>query len=185
MRNNYHKLYKMYADEMYSYGMAFNIGKETVLDAIHDVFLHIIEHEKNVDLQANAKFYLLISLRNRLFSIKRNEMLVQNIGNVENYDFSLIVNRIGDIVEDDEDKDELISYIQSILYKLTSRQREVIYLRYMQNLSYEDIAELLHITPKAARKLNYRAIARIKEIYGVPLLVLLLFTINMPNNSIN
>lgn len=164
----YHELYKMYAGEMYAYGMAFNIGKEIVLDAIHDVFLRIIERENEIVMQENPKFYLLISLRNQLFSIKRREISFESIDDTKNTYFSIVVNGLEDVVEEEEERDELISQIETILNELTNRQREVIYLRYMQNLSYEEIAELLHITPKAARKLTYRAIDRIKELYGAP-----------------
>jgi len=169
----------MYAGEMYSYGMSFNINKETVLDAIHDVFLHLIEYKNIIDMQGNAKYYLLISLRNRLFSIKRKEISVDSIDDTGNFKFSLIVSKLGDIVEDENDKEELISQIETILDKLTSRQREVIYLRYMQSLSYEEIAKILQITPKATRKLNYRALAQIKELYGDKMLILILLVFHI------
>lgn len=187
MRDNYtieyHKLYEMYAGEMFAYGMGFSIGKETVLDAIHDVFLHIIEHKSNIDIQANAKFYLLISLRNRLFSIKRKEIPVHSLDDMENSYFSLTVKNLENSVEDEDERNELISQIEGILNELTNRQREVIYLRYMQNLSYEEVARILNITPKAARKLTYRALTRIKELYGVPGVILLLWALNIPNSS--
>jgi len=167
----YNSFYEMYAGEMYAYGMAFNFGKETVLDAIHDVFLHIIEHENKIDIQNNAKFYLLISLRNRLFSIKRKEIVVHSIDDTDDNNFSIMVNGMEDVIEDDEERNEIITRIETILNELTGKQREVIYLRYMQELSYEEIAELLSISPKAVRKLTYRAISRIKELYGAPFYV--------------
>lgn len=167
----YNEFYKMYVGEMYAYGMAFDFGKEAVLDAIHDVFLHIIEHENKIDVQDNAKFYLLASLRNRLFSMKRKELPFQSIDDLQESSFSILVNGMEDTVEDDEERNEIIARIEAILNELTDRQREVIYLRYMQELSYEEIAELLNITPKAARKLTYRAISQIKELYGGPLYV--------------
>ena len=38
-----------------------------------------------------------------------------------------------------------------MLQCLTARQREAIYLRYMQELSYEEIAEMLHITERVPK----------------------------------
>lgn len=168
---HYNELYEKYAKEMYAYGMAFSFGKETVLDAIHDVFLHIIEHGSNIDMQYNVKFYLLVSLRNRLFTMKRKELCVQSIDDTGDSNFSILVSGMEDVVEDDEERNEIISRIEMILNNLTDRQREAIYLRYMQELSYEEIAELLKISPKAARKLTYRAISQMKELYGVPFCV--------------
>lgn len=166
---NYNELYKMYAEDMYAYGMAFKIDKDTVLDAIHDVFLHIIERESSVNVQSNAKFYLLVSLRNRLFSIKRKELPILSMDDTDNNNFTITLNGMEDVIEDGEERNEIISRIENILNELTGKQREVIYLRYMQELSYEQIAELLNISPKAVRKLTYRALSRIKELYGGPL----------------
>ena len=42
----------------------------------------------------------------------------------------------------------------------------------MQNLSYEDVAKILNITPKSTRKLIYRAIQKMQE--GLPIYFVLL-----------
>ncbi len=156
----------MYVNDMFAYGMAFGIEKETVVDAIHDVFLHIIERNNPIDAQSNAKFYLLCSLKNRLFSIKRNEITFESLDDTGSYEFSIVVSGLENSVEDEEERNELTAQIEAMLKELTGKQREVIYLKYMQKLSYEEIAEILHITPKAVRKLNYRALDRIRERYG-------------------
>ena len=158
----YQNLYEKHLPEMYAYGMAFGIDKETVLDAIHDVFLHIIERETEIENQPCPKFYLLNSLKNRLFSIKRKEIFLENIDDAQYHDFAIVVSGLEDLIEEEE-RNSLISQIEAMLKELTSRQREIIYLRYMQNLSYEQIAALLQITLKAARKLTYRALERIRH----------------------
>ena len=45
---------------------------------------------------------------------------------------------------------------------LTNKQREVVYLHFMQELSYQEVAEILHITPKSVRKIIYRALERMQ-----------------------
>lgn len=62
--------------------------------------------------------------------------------------------------------------LNQLLSLLTSKQREAIYLHYMQNLSYEDVAQILNITPKSTRKLIYRAIQKMQE--GLPIYFVLL-----------
>ena len=51
-----------------------------------------------------------------------------------------------------------------MLDSLTDRQREAVYLRYTQGLSYEEIGKLMGIQPKAAQKLVYRAIEQMRKI---------------------
>lgn len=178
-KTKYNDLYETYVNEMFAYGMAFGIDKETVLDAIHDVFLQVIEREESINIHSNAKFYFLSSLKNRLFSIKRKEIACESIDQTNEYDFAITVSGLETMIEEEEEREKLTSQIEAMLNELTSKQREVIYLRYMQNLAYEEISELLHITPKAVRKLNYRALARMKESHG------LLFILFMTSISLN
>lgn len=158
----YDHWYEAYADEMFSYGMAFGIGKETVLDAIHDVFLHLYEKGNKADTITNVKFYLLSSLKNRIISLKRKEIPFENIDDSSEYEFLIKVDGL-ELIEDKEERDLYTGQIEYLLSLLTSKQREVIYLHFMQELSYEEIAQMLDITTKSVRKLTYRAIERMQE----------------------
>jgi RNA polymerase sigma factor (sigma-70 family) len=51
--------------------------------------------------------------------------------------------------------------------QLTPRQREVIYLRFFEELSYEEIAGMLDISVKGAYKLSYRALDALKELLKI------------------
>ena len=53
------KWYEQYVDELFSYGMAFGMEKEYMLDVIHDVFLHLYESVNKIEMPDNPKFYLL------------------------------------------------------------------------------------------------------------------------------
>ena len=57
---------------------------------------------------------------------------------------------------------------------LTERQREIIYLRYMQECSYEEIAEIMQISVPACRKLLYRTLLKLKHNNTLVLFYLLL-----------
>ena len=61
------KWYEQYVDELFSYGMAFGMEKEYVLDVIHDVFLHLYESVNKIEMPDNPKFYLLRSLKNESY----------------------------------------------------------------------------------------------------------------------
>lgn len=78
----------------------------------------------------------------------------------------------------EEEKSDIKATIESLLNSLTDRQREAIYLRYMQNLDYEEIAELLDMSPGSVRKLVYRAIMSLRKKSSTinnPLAVVMLF----------
>ena len=70
--------------------------------------------------------------------------------------------RLNVTVEDEliqeEDREEIRRKVEKVLNRLTGRQREVIYLRYIQEHSYEEVAKLMQITVESCRNLTSKAI---------------------------
>ncbi|MNE93296.1 RNA polymerase sigma factor [compost metagenome] len=52
------------------------------------------------------------------------------------------------------------------MVSLTNRQREAIFLRFYEDLSYEEIAELLEMNLGGTYKLIYRALDRLRDQLG-------------------
>ena len=77
---------------------------------------------------------------------------------------------------EEEDRKTIEEQIEVYLNLLTSRQREAIYLRYIDEMDYEEIAEILNMTAPAVRKLVCRGIARLRmeSLNYLPLYLLLL-----------
>ena len=73
-----------------------------------------------------------------------------------------------------EEQAEVSQKVDEILSILTERQREIIYLRYMQECSYEEIAEIMQISVPACRKLLYRTLLKLKHNNTLVLFYLLL-----------
>lgn len=100
-----------------------------------------------------------------MISEKRKEVTMEDIDESDDYLFSITVSGL-DYIEEEEERKEIAEQIENMLCSLTGRQREAIYLRYMQELEYDEIAVLLNLTTKGTRKLIYRAIERMCEQYG-------------------
>lgn len=175
-KSSFSHLYNAHINELYSYGKALGMGNEDLEDAIHDVFLHIIDRQKQLELDtSNMKFYFFRCLRNRMISDRRKSKDLENVDQVDDYGFSIKVTSLDFLIEKEE-KELLSNRIENILQSLTNRQREAIYLRFMQELSYDEISTMLDITEKGARKLVSRAIEKIRE-EQIPLLLFLSFLI--------
>ena len=54
---------------------------------------------------------------------------------------------------------------KSVIKKLTPRQREAIFFKFYENMSYEEISNILGITTKATYKLIARAITELRSAY--------------------
>jgi RNA polymerase sigma factor (sigma-70 family) len=67
------------------------------------------------------------------------------------------------MIEREMDQQLKIRIIQAI-ENLTPRQREVIFLRFYEGMSYENVATVLDITTKATYKIVARALVHLKEL---------------------
>lgn len=170
-QRDYRVLYERYVNQMYSYGMALGVEEDTLHDLIHDVFLHLFEHQNEIQEGENEKYYLLRCLKNRLISVQRKKIDFEELPATDDYTFLMTVSGLE--IEEEEERLEVSSLIENMMQCLTGRQREAIYLRYMQELEYDEIAVLLGLTTKGTRKLVYRALDHIREEYGQGLLILL------------
>jgi RNA polymerase sigma factor (sigma-70 family) len=136
------------------------------MDAIHDIFVYIIVHENHLPDIMNIRIYLFRALKNRLLNIIKQSPQTIGLPDNENMtnEFSFTIDvTVEDIMIQEEEDEKIKRKVKKLLNILTDRQREVIYLRYMQELEYEQIAEIMNITVPACRKLVHKAIAKLRE----------------------
>lgn len=164
-------IYNTYVDDLYSYAIYLGFDREVVMDAIHDVFFKLCGNEKNIETIQNLKFYLFRSLKNTLINIYKTTKNTVNLYDAENsndesYD-------IEDKLIGEENTRLIKEKIDTMLKSLTKKQQEIIYLRYVQEYDYDQISELLHITPVACRKLVHKAMQRLRETHPLSIFLFL------------
>ena len=64
---------------------------------------------------------------------------------------------------DGEEEQQIIRVLTTQLNQLPARQKEIIYLKYHHDLSYEEIAAIMEIEIATCRTLAYRAIRQMRE----------------------
>ncbi|NMB36615.1 MAG: sigma-70 family RNA polymerase sigma factor [Bacteroidales bacterium] len=163
-------LYNKYVDDMYAYALFLGFPKEIIMDAIHDVFYKVHVNKVSFEKIRNPKFYLFCSLKNRLIDICRKKRdyleLTENSGEMgKSAPFTLHVT-IEDEMIRTEDLEEIAQKVEKILNSLTNRQKEIIYHRYINEYSYEEIAELMQISVPACRNLHSKSMAKLKVIFN-------------------
>jgi len=158
--------YNEHIDSLYSYALHLGFDEQTAMDAIHDVFYKLCVHHSLNEIN-NLKSYLFRSLRNRLIDIKRTnkEDTLLHTTQEKTQDtlpFQLSVSIEDELIKE-EDAEEIRQKVENVLSRLTDRQREIVYLRYIREQSYEEIAEIMQISVAACRNLISKSIARLKE----------------------
>ena len=158
-------IYNAYVNDLFTYGLYLGFDKESVKDAIHDIFLKLATNRSFLDNTENIKFYLFKSLKNRLIDIHKNRKEHVALEATEmslETPFNMVVN-VEELLIEREEKLHIKNEIEQMLDLLTPRQREIIYLRYVHEYDYKQISELLQISVHGCHKLVSKAILSLRE----------------------
>lgn len=160
-RKAFTSIYSTYVGSLYEYGMRILNNEDQVKDCIHDLFTKLWLNHKTIGHTDNIKFYLIGAIRNTIFSYKTREDRIQKEEFVNPDDFILDFNAESDQIK----KEETLVQSQKIrdaLDQLTGRQKEIIYLKYFEEMDYEKISEIMNLSVKGAYKLSARALEALK-----------------------
>lgn len=174
-------IYRLYIDRLFSFGMKYNTDRDLVKDCLQDVFANIYYYRANLNSEANPLSYLFTALRNSIFAKIKKENKERGLPYEIDHLFMLEWSPETTWIKKEEDK-LLIAKLQQLIKKLPTRQQEIIYLKFNEELGYEEIAEMLNISTPTCRTLVYRAIKQLREnIENVPIAHLLYLAFRRPS----
>lgn len=171
----FRQLYDRYYAALSNYGLKFTLDKPTIEEGIQDLFLKLWEKRADIVIPNHIKYYLYQSFRRILvrkiaYSPSRKEDDLSD----EHVEFSLELNFEHDLIRK-ERAVALKAKVNILLNHLTNRQREAIFLKYYEELSYQEIADIMEMNVGGTYKLIYRAIERLQEQFGNNTLMILLY----------
>ncbi|HLU89280.1 MAG TPA: sigma-70 family RNA polymerase sigma factor [Cyclobacteriaceae bacterium] len=154
-------IYNAFSSDLFKYGHKFTRDSELISDVIQDVYVHLWESRKTLSIQKSIKFYLLSSFRRKLVrkikTDKNQEALEDfhyNVSWQESFEEVLLENQISL---------ESSIKVTKALENLSVRQKEAIFLRYIQELSYEEISALMNIQVPSLYNLIFKGIKSMRE----------------------
>ncbi|MEB2776012.1 sigma-70 family RNA polymerase sigma factor [Algoriphagus sp. D3-2-R+10] len=150
-------LYQRFSNLLFNYGMHFCQNRELVKDCIQELFTSIWNRRETLSDIDSVKYYLFKSFRNLLIQhINRERKLYVDMHEgQESFDYE---SSIEDHLVSQDCAKENNGKIASALTKLSKRQREILVLKYFNDLSYSEIASLMSITPASAHNLLSKAL---------------------------
>jgi RNA polymerase sigma factor (sigma-70 family) len=169
-RDAFETILHQYYPLLLNYGVRFYRDKEFVKDSVHDLFVEIWNRRENLGDVVSVKSYLLQALRKNI--IRESSRLkwfreADKISDDLNFDVEF---NIETYLIDREIEAESLQKLQLELDKLTKRQREAIFLRFTQDLSYEEIANIMAINYRSVVNLIHEAIKAIRQNWFIQLL---------------
>ena len=158
---------------LYQYGSKFSKNSEIVKDCIQDLFLYLWEHKEHLSKNVSVKAYLMSSLRRRIH-LNKNIVSFDAMPASESPLFQVAFS-VEDAFIENEYLQRLSNQIKDTLTHIPQRQKEVIYLRFFQNLHRDQIAEVLCITPQTVSNILQMAFKSIRKNWKTEYFGLLFF----------
>ena len=158
-KDAFDEIFYKYIKVLFNYGKRYTINEGIVEDCIQDLFTDLWVKRRKLGGTNQIKPYLFIALKRRILRQISKEK--KNLKMDQINDFFLEYS-IEEKTSQEAGNAEKINRLNATLRKLTPKQKEVIYLKFYEQLSYVEIAEHMKVEVKAIYKLMARAISSLR-----------------------
>jgi len=164
---------------MYRYGMSLVSASEAfVLDCVHDVFTEIWVKRTRLSTPANVRHYLLKALKTRIIHLlERKERPFQPLTETD-YDALWTEPNDLELLEELEAANSRKDRLQRLIAQLPPRQQEALKLRFVENMNYDQIGDVMEVNHQSAKNLVFRAVEKLRGWIILPFLTFIIFFIN-------
>lgn len=157
---SFKQIYDIHYTVLHSYATKLCKDEYLADECIQDLFIKLWRNRESIGTPDSPKYYLLKAIRNIIYNKLKQRDNSSEVS-LEEVPESLLGAALPEIPF--QNQVPLSPFLNQLMRVLTDRQREAIYLFYVESLSYQEIAEHLQIQKKAAYKLVYRAIDKLKN----------------------
>lgn len=150
-------LYNKYVHRLYNYGMHTCRDKDLVLDCLQELFTLLWDRKERLGEVTCVNFYLFKSFRRLLMSKLTIGRKLLNSFDREGQSFEFTPS-IEDALIEDEWEIERNKRVRLSLQSLTKRQREAVYLKFFNQLSYNEVAKIMDLSVDSVYNLISKSI---------------------------
>ncbi|PHN05593.1 RNA polymerase sigma factor [Flavilitoribacter nigricans] len=168
------QIYREHVDALLRYGGQFCRDASLIEDCLHDLFVDLWRNREGLRDNDNIRPYLLVALRRKLIRQIGKLQKTQNERDTREVDF-LAEPAIDESIIGREISEANARALKQAMAQLSKRQREVLYLKYFEDMSYEDICEALGINYQSVRNLVSTGIKALRKYLTVLWLIFLNF----------
>ena len=159
---------------LFHYGSKFSRDREFVKDCIQDLFLNLWEKRENLGSDVVVRAYLMASLRRQMHRAAQSRLPADESEDLEDGLFDMCLSVEQDFIENESNL-ALTEKLKSLVDQLPARQKEVIYLRFFQDLDRTQISLIMGVSPQTVSNLLQIALKQLKKYWHFTLLVMSFF----------
>ena len=156
-------LYKKYVQRLYSYGMHYCHKHDLVTDCLQELFTSIWTKRSSLSVVHSVSAYLFKSFRRLLIkkiTWSKRFLLALEPSHERFFEVSLPIEQV---IENHEREVEWNARINHSLKGLSKRQREAIFLRFYNDLSYAEIASVMEMQVDSVYNTISKAIESLRQ----------------------
>lgn len=155
-------LYQGCYQELYAFGFRMLADKDKVKDCLHEVFCEIWQKRSTIGEIIHIKAYLKTCVRNKLLKEIKQDQKIERLP--VDFELTELTQKSYEqlLIESESDADAKVK-LWKALDMLTTAQKEVIKLKFFDDLSYEAISILLKLKPRTIYNHMYVAIGVLRE----------------------
>jgi RNA polymerase sigma-70 factor (ECF subfamily) len=150
-------IFDRHVQSLYNYGCKNLHDREAVKDHEQDLFLELCRKRKNLGETNAIKFYLYKALRRKLIRVKLRSPLIFT------HAAELTTPSPESDLIDSQTEENQKRILAERLTRLSDRQREAIFLRYYEELSYDKIAEVMGLRKQSIYNLINESFTLLKK----------------------
>lgn len=155
------EIYRTYFSDLFNYGKRLSKDENTVEDCIQELFVELWNRREKLSETDAIKPYLFVSLKRKIFhTVKKLRKSTDTELEEKYFDAEL---SIDEILIAKETTEEQKNNLKSAFDELTSRQKEILFLKYYSEMDYEEISRIMDMNYQSARNLVSRAIQKLAK----------------------
>ncbi len=150
-------LYQGCYQELYAFGFRILADKDKIKDCLHEVFCEIWQKRASIGEVTHVKAYLKTCVRHKLLKEIKHDQRTERLSSDSELS-DLTQNSYEQLLIESENDADAKLKLWKALEQLTEAQKEVIKLKFFDELSYDAIAILLKLKPRTIYNHMYMAI---------------------------
>ena len=156
-------LFELYYNRLYRTGLKMGALNDQIEDCIQNVFIDLWRYRKTLGDIQSFEAYLISSLKHS-WSKAHSKTTQVKTHIFESKNSNLSVESYEDILMQQQTSDARREKIRKTLDLLTNRQKEVIVMKYFDELSYDEMSQHTGLQKESLYKVLHEAIQRLKTL---------------------
>lgn len=165
-KNALELIFHRYHADLFRYAVKLTGNPVQAEDHIQELFLRIWNRRDNLGDVTGVKTYLWTALRRSLLAEQKEKSWYEQRNGVEQRSDKLRIMQFSaeELIIHQEENTQRSRALKQAMDQLSDKQREILYLKYFDGMSYEEIEEIMSINYQTARNYVYEGLKALKVV---------------------